>query len=73
MTWYILAAALTSLTYRDDILQHHIIPYLKLIGGIFQFDNARPHVLRVSVGPQLPDITLACKFWDLKPKEYLGA
>ena len=28
-------------------LQHHIVPLIKVTGGVFQQDNARPHTARV--------------------------
>ncbi|XP_041357449.1 helicase with zinc finger domain 2-like [Gigantopelta aegis] len=42
------AVARTGIKYRDDILQHHVIPHMNFNGGMFQHDNARPHVARVS-------------------------
>ncbi|GFX89084.1 DDE_3 domain-containing protein [Trichonephila clavipes] len=40
---------LTSQRYVDDILRHHIGPFLTgLPGAIFQQDNARPQTARVT-------------------------
>ena len=39
------AGALTVIRYQDEILQHHVIPYLNVNGRMFQQDNARPHEL----------------------------
>ena len=41
------AGALTGVRYRDEILQRHVVPLLNVNGGIFQHDNARPHIARV--------------------------
>ena len=35
-------SALLAIRYRDEILQHHIIPHVKNNGGMFQHDKARP-------------------------------
>ncbi|XP_041357479.1 glutaredoxin domain-containing cysteine-rich protein CG12206-like [Gigantopelta aegis] len=42
------AGALTDIRYRYEVLQHHVIPHMNVNGGMFQHDNARPHVARVS-------------------------
>ena len=42
------AGALTGIRYRDDILQHHVIPHMNVNGGTFQHDSACPHVARAS-------------------------
>ena len=42
------AGALMGIRYRDKILQHHIILHMRLNGGMFQHDDARPHVGCVS-------------------------
>ena len=36
--------ALTGFRYQDEILQHHVIPYLNVSGGMFQHHNDRPHM-----------------------------
>ena len=41
------AGGLTGIRYRDQILQHHVIPHMNVNGGMFQHDNARPHFARV--------------------------
>ena len=33
--------------YRDEILQHHVVPLINVTDGIFQHDNARPQTARV--------------------------
>ena len=38
------AGELTGIRYRDEMLQHHVIPHMKINGGMFQEDNAAPHV-----------------------------
>ena len=43
-----LAGALTGIGYRDEILQYHVIPHVIVNGGMFEHDNAKPHVARVS-------------------------
>ena len=64
------AGALTGIRYRDEILQHQVIPHMNINGGMFHHDNARPHVARVSheflPAPQRQDITVACPFAGLK-------
>ena len=41
------AGALTGIKYRDEILQHHVIPHMNFNDGMFQRDNARPSVAHV--------------------------
>ena len=36
------AVKVTSISYRDDILQYHVIPHINVNDGMFQHDNARP-------------------------------
>ena len=65
-----LAGALSGIRYRDEILQHHVIPHMNFNGGMFQHDSVRPYVARVSqecAAPKGPDITLACIFAGFKP------
>lgn len=38
---------LTGVRYRDEILNRHVVPFIRRHGGDFQHDNARPHVARV--------------------------
>ena len=40
---------LNAQIYRDEILQHHVVPLINVTGGIFQHDNARSHTLHESV------------------------
>ena len=40
------SGALTDISYRDEILQHRVIPHMNVNGGIFQHYNARPNVAR---------------------------
>ena len=40
--------ALSAQNYRDEILQHHVLPLINVPGGIVQHDNARPHTLHKS-------------------------
>ena len=39
--------ALNAKIYRDEILQHHVVPIINDIGGIFQYDNNGPQTARV--------------------------
>ncbi|GFS60140.1 transposable element Tcb2 transposase [Trichonephila clavipes] len=40
---------MTAQRYGQDILQSHMLPLMqRLPGAIFQHDNARPHIARVS-------------------------
>lgn len=41
------AGTLNAIRYRDEILQRHVLPFMNVNGGVFQQDNARPHVARV--------------------------
>ncbi len=38
---------LNALRYRDEIFRRHVRPFIRANGGIFQHDNARPHVAHV--------------------------
>ena len=38
---------LNALRYRDEILTPIVLPFIRLHGGTFQQDNARPHVARI--------------------------
>ena len=40
---------LTGVRYRDEILTRHVVPFIRRHGGVFQQDNARPHVARVCI------------------------
>ena len=40
---------LTGVRYRDEILNRHVVPFIRRHGGVFQQDNARPHVARVCI------------------------
>ena len=48
----VVAGNMTRIRYRNDIVQHHVIPFIQaqLINVIFREDNARPHVARVVRG-----------------------
>ena len=37
------AVTLTGIRYRDEILQHHVIPHMYDNGGSFQHDTVMPH------------------------------
>ena len=37
---------LNAQTYRQEILGCHVVPFMQANGGMFQKDNARPHVAR---------------------------
>ena len=39
--------ALNAQIYRNEILQHHIVPVINAIGIMLQYDNARLHTARV--------------------------
>ncbi|GFT20510.1 DDE_3 domain-containing protein [Trichonephila clavipes] len=44
-----MCGTLTGQRYVDDILRHHVGPFLNgFSGAIFQQDNARPHTARVA-------------------------
>ncbi|GFT91263.1 transposable element Tcb2 transposase [Trichonephila clavipes] len=51
-TWsplVLICGTMTAQRYVHDILQSHVLPLMKrLLGAIFQQDNARPHKARVS-------------------------
>ena len=34
--------------YRDEILQHYVVPLINVTGGIVQHDNVGPYTARVS-------------------------
>ena len=38
---------LTGARYRDEILQAHVVPFVRQHAVTLQHDNARPHVARV--------------------------
>lgn len=38
---------LTGVRFRDEILQGHFVPFMNANGGVFQHNNARPHVARI--------------------------
>ena len=38
---------LNAQIYRDEILQHHVVPLINVTGGIFQHDITRPHTAQV--------------------------
>lgn len=40
---------LNAQRYREDILTPHVLPFMQAHGGIFQQDNARPHVARANM------------------------
>ena len=40
---------LTGVRYRDEIHTRHVVPFIRRHGGVFQQDNARPHVARVCI------------------------
>ena len=40
--------ALTCIIYRDEIMQHHVIPHMNVNDGMFQHDNAISHGARIS-------------------------
>ena len=37
--------ALSDQIYRDEILQHHVVPLINVTGGIFQHGGARLHTV----------------------------
>ena len=48
-TLVVVRGTLTGQCYVDDILRHHLEPFLnRLPGAIFQQDNARPHAARIA-------------------------
>ncbi|GFV73986.1 transposable element Tcb1 transposase [Trichonephila clavipes] len=65
---------MTAQRYVHDVLQPHVLPLMeRLLGAIFQQDNARPHTTRVS---QDCLITLNTLLWparspDLSPVEHI--
>ena len=69
------AGTLTGIRYRDEILQHHVIPHMNVNGGMFQHDNARPHVARVNQEflqrHNVPTLPWPARSPDLNPIEHL--
>lgn len=69
------AGALTGIRYRDEILQPHVIPHINANGGLFQHDNARPHVARVCQEflqrNQVNTLPWPARSPDLSPIEHL--
>ncbi|GFV29499.1 transposable element Tcb2 transposase [Trichonephila clavipes] len=48
-TLVLIRGTMTAQRYVHDILQPHVLPLMqRLLGAIFQQDNARPHTARVS-------------------------
>ena len=39
--------AVGAQVYRDEIPQHHVVPLINVIRGIFQYDNVRSHTAQV--------------------------
>ena len=39
--------AFNAQIYRNEVLQHHVVPLINVTGGFFQHDNARPDTERV--------------------------
>ena len=65
--------ALSAQIYRDEILQHHVVPLISVSGGSFQHDNARLHTVRVYID-FLPQNNVPVLPWpaDLSPIEHLS-
>lgn len=69
---------MTAERYVNDVLQPNVVPYVRSIeDGIFQQDNARPHIARVSRQflelenirvlpwpPRSPDLSPKEKVWN---------
>ncbi|GFT46251.1 DDE_3 domain-containing protein [Trichonephila clavipes] len=65
---------LTGQRYVDDILRHHVEPFLNgLLGAIFLHDNARPRTARVAQDFLRHFQTLSCLAHspDLSPLEHV--
>ena len=69
-----LAGALTGIRYREEIHQHHVIPYMNVNGGMFQYARL-DHVLHVLIGsfcntPMVQTLSWNTHSLDLKPIEH---
>ncbi|GFV97281.1 transposable element Tcb1 transposase [Trichonephila clavipes] len=63
---------MTAQRYVHDILQPHVLPLMqRLPGAIFQQDNARPLMTRVSQDCLRPVTTLPSRSPDLSPIEHI--
>ncbi|GFV23455.1 transposable element Tc1 transposase [Trichonephila clavipes] len=73
-TLIVMCGSLTGQHYVDDILRPHVGPFLNgLPGAIFQQDNARPHIARVSQDflRHLQTLPWPARFPDLSPVEHV--
>ncbi|GFV23433.1 transposable element Tcb1 transposase [Trichonephila clavipes] len=73
-TLIVMCGSLTGQHYVDDILRPHVGPFVNgLPGAIFQQDNARPHIARVSQDflRHLQTLPWPARFPDLSPVEHV--
>ena len=61
---------LTGVRYRDEILQAHVVPFLRQHTVTLQHDNARPHVARVVTQQNVNVLPWPAISPDLSPIEH---
>ena len=72
---HLIQGNLTGQRYVAQILTPYVVPYIQRNGQIFQQDNARPHVARVSIDylqqENIETLPWPSKSTDLNPIEHL--